>query len=62
MQAVHPSHEMGKAVTEVLAPSGTPRFYSVKTCKKCKLREESHAAGHFLNDLQYPCSTVAISE
>jgi hypothetical protein len=55
LSAVHPSHEMSKAATEILAPAGTPRFYAVRRCKQCGLREESHAAGHFLNNLDLPC-------
>lgn len=55
IKAVHPSHKMGKSRTEILSPSGTPRFYSIRECKQCGKEEWQHAAGHFLHDLDLPC-------
>jgi hypothetical protein len=43
----HESHKMGKAVATVWAPCGTPRFYSVRTCKLCGGEVGHHSAGHF---------------
>jgi len=54
-EAVHPSHRMTKKRCEIIAPCGTPRFYSVRNCKKCGKEEWEHAAGHFLHGLDYPC-------
>jgi hypothetical protein len=55
-KAVHPSHKMSTWKSEILAPMGTPRFYSTRYCRKCGYSEAQHAAGHFLNALSYPCS------
>ena len=46
---------MTKWRTEILAPAGTPRFYGVRNCTRCKLEEWKHAAGHFLNGLEKSC-------
>ena len=54
-QAVHPSHRMTESETRILAPSGTPRFYSVRHCEVCGKEEWEHAAGHFLHGLDSPC-------
>lgn len=56
IKTVHPSHKMGRKRTEILAPCGTPRFYTVRECSKCGRREEAAAAGHFFNGLEYPCT------
>jgi len=47
---------MGTLFTDVRAPAGTPRFYSVKRCRDCKGEEIAHAAGQFTgDDLVKPC-------
>jgi hypothetical protein len=51
----HPSHKMTKWESEILAPCGEPRFYSVRHCEVCKEEEWEHTAGHFLHRLGYPC-------
>lgn len=40
-------HSLGKKEAKVWAPSGTARFYSVQTCKKCGGEVGHHSAGHF---------------
>lgn len=53
---IHKSHRMGKSFSDVRAPAGTPRFYSVKQCRDCKGEEIAHAAGQFTDDdLVAPC-------
>ena len=54
-EAVHPSHSMSNWRSEILAPAGTPRFYSVRHCKHCTKEEWEHAAGHFFHGLSLPC-------
>lgn len=44
------SHTMSEWGTEVRAPAGTPRFYSVRTCQKCEAEEIAHPAGHFMDE------------
>lgn len=46
---IHASHEMGKPRSEILAPAGTPRFYTVVSCKKCEAGYAEHAAGFFFD-------------
>jgi hypothetical protein len=47
---------MGKPFTDVRAPAGTPRFYSVRQCRDCEGEEIEHAAGQFTDDdLVKPC-------
>ncbi|HET7499918.1 MAG TPA: hypothetical protein VFK02_02915 [Kofleriaceae bacterium] len=41
---------MGKPFSDVRAPAGTPRFYSVCQCKGCGAEEIKHAAGQFTDD------------
>ncbi len=51
------SHRMGKAFSDVRAPAGTLRFYSVRQCRDCEGEEIEHAAGQFTDDgLVAPCS------
>lgn len=53
---IHASHRMGKAYTDVRAPAGTARFYSVRQCKGCEAEEIAHPAGQFTDDdLVRPC-------
>lgn len=47
---IHKTHRMGKAYSDVRAPAGTPRFYSVRQCKDCGGEEIMHAAGQFTDD------------
>lgn len=47
---IHKSHRMGKSFSDVRAPAGTPRFYSVRQCRGCKSEEIAHAAGQFTDD------------
>ena len=54
-KAVHPSHCMTVKRSEILAPNGTPRFYSIRNCENCQLEEWEHPAGHFFNGLEFPC-------
>ena len=55
-----PSHRMQrKWHSEILAPAGTARFYSVRSCVACGEREEKAAAGHFFNGLLTPCALEA---
>ncbi len=59
-RAIHSSHRMGKRYTDVRAPAGTPRFYSVRQCKGCGAEEIEHAAGQFTDDdLVKPCYSPA---
>jgi len=51
----HPSHRMTRWTTDVRAPAGTPRFYSVRKCRKCEGEEMKHNAGHFIEELCKPC-------
>lgn len=52
----HPTHSMSKWRSEMLAPCGTPRFYSVRNCTNCGKEEWKHSAGHFLHGLGHPCT------
>ena len=47
---IHKSHRMGKSFSDVRAPAGTQRFYSVRQCKGCNGEEIQHAAGQFTDD------------
>lgn len=55
----HPTHKMSEWHTEVLAPCGEPRFYSVRECLACGEEEWQHAAGHFLHNLEMECRLPA---
>lgn len=53
---IHQSHNMTEWRTEIRAPAGTPRFYSVRDCKACGGEESKHLAGHFIDEwLHDPC-------
>ncbi len=57
IEVPHSSHRMQrKWRSEILAPAGTPRFYSVRNCIACKEEEWQSAAGHFLNGLIKKCA------
>jgi len=58
LSAPHPSHKMSKRRTEIRCPGSTERFYSVRHCIKCGREELEHAAGHFLNGLDFPCKGI----
>lgn len=49
-RTIHTSHRMGKSFSDVRAPAGTPRLYSVRQCKGCEAEEIEHAAGRFTAD------------
>jgi hypothetical protein len=44
-RTIHASHEMARFTSEVRAPAGTPRFYSVRRCKRCGAEQMKHPAG-----------------
>lgn len=47
----HPTHRMGKWGVEIMSPRGTPRFYTVRRCKKCGYGQMYSNSGVF-NDYQ----------
>ena len=54
---VHPSHDMGEPECQIRAPCGTPRFYTVRACKKCEFECGQHAAGKYTDEeMQEPCA------
>jgi hypothetical protein len=62
-RAIHTSHRMSKRYSDVRAPAGTPRFYSVRQCKGCGAEEIEHAAGQFTDDaLVKPCASPSASK
>lgn len=50
MKTPDPSHKMSKWQTDVRAPAGTPRFYSVSSCKLCGAEMIKHPAGERMDD------------
>lgn len=50
---IHNTHIMTEWHTEIRSPAGTPRFYGVRECKKCKAEESKHPAGHFIDEELY---------
>lgn len=46
----HSSHKMGEWYSDIRAPAGTPRFYSVRKCIVCGAEQISHPAGRFADD------------
>lgn len=47
---------MGEAETQPRCPCSTPRFYSVRECKRCDAEFGEHAAGSYIDDeLKEPC-------
>ena len=52
----HPSHDMGEWRSEIRCPGDEPRFYGVRSCKKCGEEELEHSAGHFLDGLLVECN------
>jgi hypothetical protein len=59
---VHPSHKMTKFESTILAPSGTPRFYSVRHCKVCGQTEAVGTAGHFMAGLGKACPEKLVAD
>jgi hypothetical protein len=58
MREVHESHRMSEITTEIIAPCGTPRFYSYRYCEKCEHEQYKHAAGKFCDqELLAKCKT-----
>lgn len=57
--APHRTHRMTRWETAVRAPAGTPRFYRVRSCKRCGEEEAIHVAGHFRGGLDKPCRAGA---
>jgi hypothetical protein len=56
MNSVHKSHKMTKWSSTILAPCGTPRFYSIRECKKCGGEQYYAAAGRFIDpELKEKC-------
>jgi hypothetical protein len=47
IDSVDDSHDMTDWYTEIRAPAGTPRFYSVRHCKQCEGEQMQHPAGKF---------------
>jgi hypothetical protein len=47
---IHSSHKLSEPRCEILAPAGTPRFYSVIICEKCGAQYAEHAAGLFIDE------------
>lgn len=63
-KTIHPTHQMGDWHTDIRAPAGTPRFYSVRECTLCGAEELQHPAGHFYGDLDellIPCEALETS-
>lgn len=56
VNSVHSSHEMTDWYAKILAPVGTPRFYSCRHCKKCEGMQYHHPAGKFMEgELKMKC-------
>lgn len=49
INSVHPSHNMTDWYSDIKAPSGTPRFYATRKCKKCEGEQYHHPAGKFID-------------
>ncbi len=47
---IHESHDMSQEYAEIRAPAGTPRFYGVRKCRRCKAEVIEHPAGFFMDD------------
>lgn len=57
LNSVHKSHKMTKWTSTILAPCGTPRFYSIRECKKCGGEQYYAAAGRFIDpELKEKCN------
>ncbi len=56
LNAVHPSHDMTEWGTEIMAPSGTERFYAHRECNNCGGEHYHHPAGKFIDsELESEC-------
>ena len=49
LNAVHTSHDMCVWRSEIMAPSGTERFYAYRQCKNCEYEQYHHPAGKFID-------------
>ena len=49
LNSVHDSHDMTEWYSDIRAPAGTPRFYSVRHCKRCEYEQMEHTAGRFID-------------
>ena len=59
LNAVHPSHNMTEWGTEIMAPSGTERFYAYRQCQNCEYEQYHHPAGKFLDhQLEVKCKST----
>ena len=51
LNSVHESHDMTEWRSEIRCPRDTPRFYSVRNCKKCGGEQLQHPAGKFMDGI-----------
>lgn len=59
LNSVHESHNMTDWHSEIRSPVGTPRFYSVRECKRCDHEQMESAAGRFIDpELERRCSML----
>lgn len=59
---IHESHSLGESYSDIRAPAGTPRFYSVTECLKCESEIIEHPAGLFIDDeLLMPCEEADVA-
>jgi queuine/archaeosine tRNA-ribosyltransferase len=59
LNSVDESHEMTEWRTEIMAPSGTARYYSYRQCKKCEYEQYYSVAGRFIDpQLTRRCSAL----
>jgi hypothetical protein len=49
INSVDDSHDMNEWHTDVRAPVGTARFYSVRQCRRCGYEQGIHAAGRYID-------------
>lgn len=49
LNSVDESHDMTDWRSEVRAPAGTERFYSVRNCVNCEYEMSEHPAGRFMD-------------
>jgi hypothetical protein len=56
LDSVHESHDMTDWNSQIRAPSGTERFYSVRECVNCGYEQAEHPAGQFMDyQLKHEC-------
>ncbi len=49
MNSPHKSHILTEWESQIMAPAGTPRFYTYRECKICGASQYYHAAGKFID-------------